>query len=394
VLRLPPASRKSVLFFAASLASGLFGVAGCVLATGVDDLVMCSLTCDGGAEASTTGDARPPLAADTGHERSADAALDAVLDSSLADEAESGSTPAAEAGADARAGPTTIYAGAAALDGIAQVAAHVFVTSETADLVLKIPKTGGAPVSVGPPQQSPYAVDVDGTTIYWTNGGTAPAFGDGAVLSCLRGGALPCAPVSLARAQAGPLAPMALDAANVYWLDVFSGSVMGVAKAGGVPWVLASGQSHLSGVSASAGRVYWSTHDDVWSSSPDGGAVQALANGRPSPQAIVADAANAYWVEAGPAGSVLQCALAGCAGQPIVIASSQDSPVWVAVDAGFIYWVANGTGHADGAILKAPIGGGSILTLAASQNDPRSLAVDDMYAFWTTGAGTVNRTTK
>ena len=73
----------------------------------------------------------------------------------------------------------------------------------------------------------------------------------------------------------------------------------------------------------------------------------------------------------------------------MTLASSQLFPMAVAVDATSVYWVnlgsfsTNGDAVAStGALLKVPIGGGSIVTLAAAQNAPSTLLVSMNVVYW------------
>lgn len=62
------------------------------------------------------------------------------------------------------------------------------------------------------------------------------------------------------------------------------------------------------------------------------------------------------------------------------LASTQDGPSSIALDGQNVYW-SNALPGA-GAILKAPLNGGSATTLAASLGSPRSIAIDSHYLYW------------
>ena len=70
---------------------------------------------------------------------------------------------------------------------------------------------------------------------------------------------------------------------------------------------------------------------------------------------------------------------AGDAGPLKTIASAQNYPVEVTVDPTSVYWTASGTvanAFNDGALMKAPIGGGAATPLASAQPTPFGIAVE------------------
>jgi hypothetical protein len=72
---------------------------------------------------------------------------------------------------------------------------------------------------------------------------------------------------------------------------------MRVAKTGGAPQVLASGQAHPAGVAVDDRHVYWLTSTGLHRAPKAGGVVKRLASERPSPAgAILVDATHVYWV--------------------------------------------------------------------------------------------------
>ena len=100
---------------------------------------------------------------------------------------------------------------------------------------------------------------------------------------------------------------------------------------------------------------------------PDGGSVlkcntancvqpttmaSGLAGGLAGLAGLALDAVNVYWANQAD-GTIMKCSVSGCP-QPIVVASGQNRPYAVAVDSTSVYWTNQGTGHGDGAVMKAP----------------------------------------
>jgi formylglycine-generating enzyme required for sulfatase activity len=195
-----------------------------------------------------------------------------------------------------------------------------------------------------------------------------------------------CALVTLASGRAGPAA-IAVDATNAYWTDSADGTVMKVPLDGGVPTLLASGQtpefvtSFPTPIAVDATSVYWTNTHAVMKVALGGGAPTTLATGLSQPGAMAVDATNVYWTD-GSAGAVMKVPLGG--GTPVTLASVATTPNSIAVDGTSVYWT-----NTDGTVMKAPIGGGNALTLAVGQVAPRTIAVDATSVYWTNSPGAV-----
>jgi hypothetical protein len=81
-------------------------------------------------------------------------------------------------------------------------------------------------------------------------------------------------------------------------------------------------------------------------------------------------------------------------GTPTTLVSNQDYPWAIAVDNNNVYWTNYGNSGAvsggmttTGAVLQAPIGGGTVVTLAQGLEDPYGIALDAQNVYFTTYAG-------
>jgi hypothetical protein len=246
-----------------------------------------------------------------------------------------------------------------------------------------VPVGGGAVTTLASGQGSPYAIAVRGPTAYWTN-----FYGEAVMAVALAGGA----PTPLAWTKTGY--SIAVDETNVYWPSNASGSegIMTMPISGGVPTPLAAGQFPYQ-IAVDATNVYWTDQSagTVMQLAKAGGAPIALASGQGAPTGLAIDATSVYFTNASLNGTVQRVPIGG--GPITTIASGQSNPGEIVVDDANVYWK---TGNADGAIVKAPVAGGTPTTLVPiGWPSVFGMALDSQYLYWTNaGDGTVMRVAK
>jgi hypothetical protein len=93
---------------------------------------------------------------------------------------------------------------------------------------------------------------------------------------------------------------------------------------------------------------------------------------------LVLDATSVYWIAND---AVMKAPLGG--GTIVTLASDPTGePYGMALDAKNVYWVDGNT--ASGRVLSVPIGGGAVHTIAENQVDLYGVAVDATSIYWTT----------
>jgi len=264
-----------------------------------------------------------------------------------------------------------------------------------------VPRDGGCVTTLAPKEDTPVALAVDSTHVYWVDVGVVDEFGDGEPDGAVKEVPLGGGPVTtLATLQDAPEA-VAVDGTNVYWVNL-NGTVNEVPVGGGLVTTLATGQAEPVSVAVDGTHVYWIDYGDDPLSESDGtvnevpvggGPVTTLAAGQDRPVSVAVDGTHVYWVNLGKSlestGTVNEVPAGG--GPVITLATGQDRPVSVAVDGTHVYWVNNGIDVQTGTVNKVPLGGGTVTTLASGQDFPEALALDSTHVYWSTFDARLNK---
>jgi hypothetical protein len=264
---------------------------------------------------------------------------------------------------------TTLASGMAGGDGyyappmsLALDAQNVYVASQDG-FIYSVPLAGvpdgGTPSTVLAKNQSPhpYAIDVDATNVYWTNGGNGLF---GSVMTCAKTGCNLAPTMLVGAGQEGwhvdSPRGAAIDVKDgyFYWVSLNGGEVNRVPTDGGqwntvsaatgtAPYCLGLSGSTLAQVNFNGpGSSILST-----ALSADAGSPSAFVGGQSYAMECASDGTSIFWTswepnhgtpDAGPALS--ECPIAGCNFTPHVLAMGIQ-PTWgVATDATWAYWIS------------------------------------------------------
>lgn len=246
--------------------------------------------------------------------------------------------------------------------------------------VFRVPLDGSGAVELANGQSSPTTILVDGPDLYFVTS-------DALMRVPTTGGQV----AKMANAENATYSGLAVDADYVYWTDYTSpGRTMRMAKAGGAPQVLASGDAYPSGIVVSGGQVYWAvlSGNQIRQVPAAGGAATIFAADQNAPRwGFAADDMSLYWLTEGDFPMRLMKAPLG-GGMPSLIVESP-SPASMAstlvVDAAHAYFALP-----ECSIAKAPLAGGQVDQIAVDQallGCPLFLAGDTGNLYFTGSRG-------
>lgn len=249
--------------------------------------------------------------------------------------------------------------------------------------VMKVPISGGSPVLLAS-ASDPTGIAVNGSNVYWTN---SVLFDSELQSTSLAGG-----PVTVLTTTELPEG-IAVDGTSVYWAESFA--IKKVPIEGGASSVLTSAQSARA-LALFASNVYFSDAGTIKKVSVDGGVVTVLASGlQAAVRSIAADATGIYWgvsmgsLPSDPGtilGSIMKVPLTG--GSPIILASGV-SPASVAVDGKYVYWL-----NSTGTLMRVSVNGGVPVMLSHAGVGLNALAITGTDVYWTeANCGTIMRLT-
>lgn len=250
-----------------------------------------------------------------------------------------------------------------------------FVRAENA--VRRVPTAGGPVetlVKIGTLIGGELAVDA--THVYFTSDG------DNAILRVSKSGG---EATQLAKVAAPKY--LALDATHVYFVTLSredsGGTVQRIAKTGGAPEVLTSGQPGLDSVVLDAQHVYFRSNKGLWKLAKSGGAPQNLLpiTGKQNLKRLVADDSHLYFfLETSTSGKFAVARLPKNGGTPETLSPIVDSAGRLALSDSHVYFF-RAAGLYDNVLAKVPKAGGEAETVdgAGPNNGYLTVAFGNAY---------------
>lgn len=257
-----------------------------------------------------------------------------------------------------------------------------------------IPDAGrtGTPRALAAEQNLPTAIFADADRVYWTR--TSESLDYAGVFTVSRDGG----PVT--RLAAAFPAEASFDGSHVYF--PFNDTLLRVAKAGGQPETLATGQTSAHAVAVNGSALFWARtvaapQQALMAASKTGADAKQLATSATPIERVISDDAAVYWASATSGECYLGVTSQNTGalqrtdpttGQTSKVLSGICNTVALAQDATHLYVAAGGQ------LLRVPKAGGAHEVLESSAPGITAVAVDDTQVYWTYDWRSLDRESK
>ncbi|MDB4996595.1 MAG: putative secreted protein [Myxococcaceae bacterium] len=253
--------------------------------------------------------------------------------------------------------------------------------------VVKTPVGGGASIVLAE-VEDPYAIAVDGESVYFTS------YSDGAVSKVSKlGGAITV--LTTADTSSSSAAGLAIDDTDVYFTS--TSGIFRVSKAGGKTTLFAEDTNGADAIVADATNVYWlgrgTTSEligNVRKASKTTGAIETLGTAplfREGSTWSLAQDDDSLYLPDRRGGKVYR--LAKSNGDVHLVTASAGHPFSLASDGTYVYWTDVGVDPSTGVepeplVRKALVGGGTPVRIASTlHTGAYAIAVDKTNVYWT-----------
>lgn len=245
--------------------------------------------------------------------------------------------------------------------------------------VIKLPKAGGAAVTLADGLSLPSHLTVDATDVYFMDS-------DHVQKVPIGGGPV----VTMAPADNESYGTVAVDDDQIYWTNYgFMGSAERMPKGGGAPVMIDSG-SYPSALLLSGGTVYWAAmeEDEIRQAPAAGGPATLLASGQDHVRwGFAASADHLFWMTEGTFPMALWSAPLDGSGPAVQIGTSPvdgSSPTSLVVDDTYVYFSVSYC-----KLVRVPIGGGApiVTDVDMAFGCPRFMTGDADNLYYTSEVG-------
>lgn len=202
---------------------------------------------------------------------------------------------------------------------------NVYWTNAEAEVVLQVSRRGGTPRVLAAEQNNPTSLQLDASSVYWLAGD--------AVWRVDKAGGKA---VELFSGLGQP-AGLAVDDTSVYWYSTFSGKLMRGPKKGRAPRAIAEEETTLHGFFIDERFVYWSFGNQgsaqVRRLAKAGGKPASVVTGQAVPAALAQDTSSVYWASED---AIFRADKGG--GAAIKVVDRPDEVTSIATDGAYVYW--------------------------------------------------------
>ena len=239
------------------------------------------------------------------------------------------------------------------------------------------------PCALATGQQVPFRLAVDDRWVFWTTRGK-PC--DGAIVRLAKGGG---APAPLVTGEDDPTY-LVIDADTLYWAA--ARTIRSIRKDGTAPLVVAGGLAGPEAVAVDSERVYFRAHHPtagvaLIAAPRAGGATSVLASGH-AVRGVAVDGQHVYFTTNDFPGAGVFRVEKRIGATPTAIARDQLHAWGILLDGERVYWTDYGLQGQDGAVFSALKDGSDRRTLARTQVESigaggaPTVAVDETHVYW------------
>jgi hypothetical protein len=245
--------------------------------------------------------------------------------------------------------------------------------------IMKVSLASGDPIVLAPGVNSPQALTLDATNVYWSDYSTNQIMGVPKA-----GGA-----AFLVAIAPSPPSGIGIDDTNIYWTQPFTSTIQSVPIGGGPVTMVATSMGDAWNMAVASSYVFYSASSSI-GRAPKLGGQQWILTYDSEQGALAVDATNVYFsanraMDPTPQPGVTLEVAAIEGTVPVVLASLQNEPEGLASDGTNLYW----TSEYDGTIMAVAVGGGDPVQFAGGQSSPGAIATDCANVYWT-NAGSEN----